>query len=260
LQPEVDQKVLWEQDLKLLQGYDDTASLDARGYLNLGATHERLDNRAAAVAAYGRAASLSSDGELAAWALYKEAVQTEPATIGLAINNPDGLTMDVRVSVLGEAMARYPLMAELPWLVGYYAFWQRRYKDAVRFSRLAAQLGCHQGGLCTMRERRGPVELHAQFEGPFDVLRHAYNRLGMKSAAEEAGAAHAGAAQLREGLQLEPRMGVYHAQYPEVSGHMRGRGEEKRGLGGEGRGTGGREEAEGGEGGKALPRVWLYPA
>jgi hypothetical protein len=217
LQPEVDQKVLWEQDLKLLQGYDDTASLDARGYLELGATHERLGNRAAAVAAYGTAASLSSDGELAAWALYKEAMQTVPATIGLAISKPSEFTMDVRVRVLMEAMARYPLMAELPWLVGYYAFWQRRYEDAVQFSRLAAQLGCYERGLCTMRERRGAVDLRAQFEWPFDVLREAYSRLGMAFAAEEADAAHAGAAQLREGLQLEPRMGVHHAQHPKVS-------------------------------------------
>jgi len=210
LQPDADQQVLWEQDLHLMLRYNETASLDARGCLHLGDTYEQLKRFDEAVASYSQSAMLSSDFELAAWALYRQASLSRKGNVEDAIQHSTEPAMDPRVQLLGQAMVQYPTMAELPWLASYYAFWQRRYGDAVRLAELAVQLGCYKG-YCSARDRRQYVDLRAQYEAPYDVLRYAYKQLGLQQKAEEAGAAYEQALLLRESQAPQPRMGLYQA-------------------------------------------------
>ena len=215
LQPGSSQQLLWEQDKELMVLYHNSASLDARGYYHLGATYESLGDHAAAVIAYTEASRLSSDSELAAWALYRQAKLTMRTDIQEAILNPIEHTMDARIDLLGQAMARYPLMAELPWLAGYYAFTQRRYEDVVHFAELAVQIGCYKGS-CSARKRQGEMELAAHFDLPYDLLRFAYRRLGLLSEAEHAEAAFDEALRLRTSQTQEPSMRMYQAEHRQV--------------------------------------------
>ena len=217
LQSDAHLAMLWEQDMQLLLGYNETASLAARGYLHLGATYESLGLTDEAVAAYAESATLSGEADIAAWALYRQATLSKTTDFEVLMENPTGPVADPRVEILGHGMVRYPRMAELPWLASSYAFWQGRYEAAVGLAELAIKLGCYKGS-CSARKRHCHVDLPAHYEAPYEILGYAYSELGMTHEAEEASADYEKALMQRESLAPEPRMGRHHTWHRQVGG------------------------------------------
>mgnify|MGYP003484339352 FL=1 len=84
-----------------------------------------------------------------------------------------------------QGLAIRPATAELAWLAGYAAFNARRYTDAIAWSNMAVVNGFYDGagaGFARISFRNA----HALYEGPYEVLRWTFDRLGNREAAREA--------------------------------------------------------------------------
>ncbi len=90
--------------------------------------------------------------------------------------------------------------AELAWLAGFAAYKAQRYDDAVAWSHMAIANGLFRGSGAQF-ERIGFRHPPGLYEGPFDVLRWAYQAMGNGKAAAEALRDYERAKRAREAAQ-----------------------------------------------------------
>ena len=163
-----------QRDLVALEQETRERPDDPRWWYYLGQTLEGLGRHREAVNAFRRCLVLPGWDEQAAWAAYKGAeclcVLKEFA---------------VAVELCALGLARQPGSPELAWLAGWCCYQDGKLREAIHWERIAIALGnvegCHAGeGRISFRH------LPAWYEGPYDVLRWAYRKLGDGQAAAEA--------------------------------------------------------------------------
>jgi FkbM family methyltransferase len=146
-----------------------------RWWYYLGQTYESMKQPREALEAFRRCAAIREAwAEQSAWACYRA------ACCSLQLNElPEALEL----CALG--LARQPESPELAWLAGFVCYRLRRYQQAATWSQLAISLGNvegHHAGQGRISFRHLP----AWYEGPYDVLRCAYRKLGLPAQADEA--------------------------------------------------------------------------
>ena len=102
------------------------------------------------------------------------------------------------VDMCAQGLAIRPATAELAWLAGWASFNARRYEDAIAWSNMAVVNGFYDGAGPAFA-RVGFRRASALYEGPYEVLRWAFDRLGNDIAAKEAAREFAAAKKAREG-------------------------------------------------------------
>jgi hypothetical protein len=103
---------------------------------------------------------------------------------------------DVALELCTLGLARQPESPELAWLAGFTCYEMGRIAQAVTWSQMAIALGNFEG-IHSGDKRIGFRHLPGWFEGPYDVLRYAYRRLGQHDLAHEAGTKFTEARRLR---------------------------------------------------------------
>jgi tetratricopeptide (TPR) repeat protein len=166
----------FERDLAILKRYTRQHSKQARWFYYLGATHQQLGDHAAAIDAFRTCAELRGWEEEGAWACY-----------GAAESCCSLRRWDDALQFCAAGLAIRPATAELAWLAGFAAYKGLRFGDAVAWSNMAIANGLYRGQGAQF-ERIGFRHPPALYEGPYDVLRWAYQALGTEEAA--AAAAH----------------------------------------------------------------------
>jgi len=164
----------FERDLALLKRHTRQHAKQARWYYYLGATHQQLGDYAAAIDAFRTCAELRGWEEEGAWACY-----------GAAECCCSLQRWDDALQFCAAGLAIRPATAELAWLAGFAAYKGMRFGDAVAWSRMAIANGLYRGRGADF-ERVGFRHPPALFEGPYDVLRWAYQALGNPQAAAAA--------------------------------------------------------------------------
>ena len=164
----------FERDVAILERHTAAHPDDPRWWYYLGDSLANLGRHEEAVVAFERCWALRGWDEEGAWAMYRA------ANAWVALGRPEKA-----VEAAAAGMARHAEMAELPWLAAYAAWRQGEPAQAVRWARIAADLGVPWG--------RGRPEARAGFkhppalwEGPWDVLRFALRELGDHAGADEA--------------------------------------------------------------------------
>jgi hypothetical protein len=178
------------RDLVILQEETQAKPDDPRWWYYLGQTLEGLKRFPEAVEAFRKCAALPGWAEQAAWACYKGAeclcAQKEFAAA-------------IELCALG--LARQPGSPELAWLAGWCAYQAGKLREAIHWERMAIALGNVEG--CRAGEGRISFRhLPGWYEGPYDVLRYAYLKLGDRRAAAKAEAKFREALERREGCTL----------------------------------------------------------
>ncbi|MEX2173569.1 MAG: glycosyltransferase [Pirellulaceae bacterium] len=155
---------------------------EPRWWYYLGQTHEGLGQPREALAAFRRCAEIRTGwSEQAAWACYKA------ATCALQLGQHEEA---LQLCALG--LARQAESPELAWLAGFACYRAGQLQQAIHWSRRAIELG-HFAGRRTAERRIGFRHLPGWYEGPYDVLRHVYRRLGQPALAAECHAQFAAA-------------------------------------------------------------------
>lgn len=162
------------RDLDVLRIETQEQPDNARWWYYLGQTLEQLEQHRAAADAYERCYELR-DGwaEQAAWACFRA------ATCRLRLDKVD---QALEVCTLG--LAKQPQSPELAWLAGFCSFKLGHFANAVAWEEMAVAMG-HFEGNCSGRHRISFRHLPGWYEGPYDVLRFAWQKLGQPHRAEE---------------------------------------------------------------------------
>jgi tetratricopeptide (TPR) repeat protein len=149
-----------ERDLPILIQETHDNPTNPRHYYYLGQTLEGLGEYERAISAFEACVALDGWQDEAAWACYTAARCC--TSIG---------EYKKAEEYCARGLTKNPSMAELPWLAGWCCYKRGAYKDANTWSRLA---------MCLAKENRGGVFRHvpAWYEGPYDVMRHAYEAMG----------------------------------------------------------------------------------
>jgi tetratricopeptide (TPR) repeat protein len=176
----------FERDAAILADYARAHPEDPRWHYYLGASLHDLDRYVEAIAAFRACASLRGWAEEGAWACYREA-----SCLCALERWADAIDACTR------GLAIRPATAELAWLAGWAAYKAGRHVDAIAWSNMAAVNGLYEGAGASY-ERISFRYLPALYEGPFDVLRSAYEALGDKAAAAASAEAWAAAKAARE--------------------------------------------------------------
>jgi len=176
----------FERDRALLKRHTRQHAKQARWYYYLGATHQQLGDLAAAIDAFRTCAELRGWEEEGAWACYRAA----ECCCSLQ-------RWDDALQFCAAGLAIRPATAELAWLAGFAAYKGLRFGDAVAWSRMAIANGLYRGHGVEF-ERIGFRHPPALYEGPYDVLRWAYQALGNAQAAAAAAADYEQAQAARE--------------------------------------------------------------
>lgn len=159
-----------ERDLRLLEQSTSEAPT-TRTWFYLGQTRQGLKDFAGAVLAYDACAALRGWDEESAWACYRAAeCLCELAQWQAAIDR------------CASGLARHAGVAELAWLAGFCCYKLGRYRDAVSWSQMSAATGKYRNQAGHV-ERIGFSHPPALWEGPFNVMGHAYEKLGILDAA-----------------------------------------------------------------------------
>ena len=179
----------FERDVAILKRYTRQHAKQARWFYYLGASHKHLGEFAAAIDAFQTCAELRGWEEEGAWACY-----------GAAECCCSLLRWLDAVQFCAAGLAIRPATAELAWLAGFAAYKAQRHEDAVAWSNMAIANGLFRGHGAQF-ERIGFRHLPGLYEGPFDVLRWAYQALGNDKAAAEALRDYERAKRAREAAQ-----------------------------------------------------------
>lgn len=171
----------FERDAAVLAEYVREHPDVPRWHYYLGASLHDLRRYEEAIEAFRACAALRGWNEEGAWACYR------------AADCCCSLKRWVEaIDMCAQGLALRPATAELAWLAGYAAFNARRYEDAIAWSNMAVVNGNYDGagaGFARISFRNP----EALYEGPYDVLRWTFERLGnheaAKAAAREAAAA-----------------------------------------------------------------------
>lgn len=177
--------IKFERDTQLLR-LDIRDNPDSgRYWYYLGQTLANLGQSEGAITALDRCSEMRDWDELAAWAcyvcakslaqleLYDEAI--ERCATGLAID------------------AEFP---ELAWMAGWCYYRKRDFRQAIVWSHMSIALGC-VAGIGHSIQRLGFRDLSGWYEGPFDILYHAYAQLGDTPASQQAQQDYQNAIRLR---------------------------------------------------------------
>jgi len=182
----------FERDLAILQRYTRKHAKQARWFYYLGATHQQLGDHAAAIDAFRTCAELGGWEEEGAWACY-----------GAAESCCSLRRWGDAVRFCAAGLAIRPATAELAWLAGFAAYKGLCFVDAVAWSWMAIANGLYRGQGAQF-ERIGFRHPPALYEGPYDVLRWAYQALGNEQAAAAAAAEYERAKAMREQGAAQP--------------------------------------------------------
>jgi tetratricopeptide (TPR) repeat protein len=162
------------RDLAILREETRDKPSDPRWWYYLGQTLQGLKEPRDAAEAFRQCASLPGWPEQAAWACYKGAE---------CFVELKEFTAAVELCALG--LARQAGSPELAWLAGWCCYQQGRLAEAIAWERMAIALGNFAG--CQAGEGRISFRhLPAWYEGPYDVLRWVYRKLGQAALAAEA--------------------------------------------------------------------------
>ena len=185
-------KAKFERDAAILRDYTREHPKDPRWHYYLGASLHDLERYDEAIAAFRACAALRGWAEEGAWACYRE------ATCLCALNR-----WTDAIDACARGLALRPATAELAWLAGWAAHKSGRQADAIAWSNMAAVNGLYEGAGASF-ERISFRHPPALYEGPFDVLRSAYEALGDKAAASAATEAWTAAKAAREQASRGP--------------------------------------------------------
>ena len=176
----------FQRDLAILQRHTRQHPQQARWFYYLGATHQQLGDHAAAIDAFRTCAELRGWEEEGAWACY-----------GAAESCCSLRRWDDALQFCAAGLAIRPATAELAWLAGFAAYKGMRFGDAVAWSNMAIANGLYRGEGAQF-ERISFRHPPALYEGPYDILRWAYQALGNEQAAAAAAAEYERARAMRE--------------------------------------------------------------
>ena len=175
----------FERDLSILKRHARQHPRQARWLYYLGVTHQQLGDHAAAIDAFRACAELRGWEEEGAWACY-----------GAAESCCSLRRWDDALQFCAAGLAIRPATAELAWLAGFAAYKGMRFGDAVAWSNMAIANGLYRGQGAQF-ERISFRHPPALYEGPYDVLRWAYQALGNEEAAVAAAAEYERAKAMR---------------------------------------------------------------
>jgi tetratricopeptide (TPR) repeat protein len=151
-----------QRDLAILLDECAAHPLSARWWYYLGQTYEGMQHFRQAVQAFEQCIRIDDWADESSWACYMA------ARCLVAIKE---FREAEEYCALG--MSRKPTMAELPWLAGWCCFQRGALADAVSWSRLAITLSQNTSA----RNEAIFKYMPAWYEGPYDVLRYAYQSL-----------------------------------------------------------------------------------
>lgn len=163
-----------ERDLVILQDETRDKPDNARWWYYLGQTLDGLQRHREAADAYLHCATLDGWAEEAAWACYQAAK---------CLSSLKEFRQAIQACASG--LARQPASPELAWLAGFCCFQLGEDRNAIHWERMAIALANVEGSHAAT-DRISFRHLPGWYEGPYDVLRFAYRRLGMEDAARDA--------------------------------------------------------------------------
>ena len=176
----------FERDAAILADYVREHASEPRWHYYLGASLHDLRRYEEAIESFRACAALRGWNEEGAWACYR------------AADCYFSLKRWVEaIDMCAQGLAIRPATAELAWLAGYAAFNAKRYEDAIAWSNMAVVNGCYDGageGFSRISFRNP----EALYEGPYEVLRWTFDRLGNREAAKAAEKEAAAARRLRQ--------------------------------------------------------------
>ncbi len=176
----------FERDAEVLARYTAEHPTDPRWWFYLGESHRHLGHHQAAAEAYDRCAALRGWDEESAWACYRA------ADCMLQLGRPAEA-----IDRCAAGLARHAGIAELAWLAGYACYQLNRDAQAIHWSKLAVVHGLFRGDGAAI-QRIGFRHPSALWEGPYDVMRWAFKRLGNVAAMNEAELLYQAAKKARE--------------------------------------------------------------
>ncbi len=133
-----------------------------RAWYYLADAYTSVGNDGLAISAFHKCADLKGWSEETAWAMYRA------AECHCRRNE-----YQKAIECCAKGLGLHPGIAELPWLAGFAAFQLGLKGDATCWAILSKSLGCYNGIGKTI-ERLGFKNPFAQYEGPFDLLKHIY--------------------------------------------------------------------------------------
>jgi tetratricopeptide (TPR) repeat protein len=177
----------FERDVEILRSHVQENPEDPRWHYYLGASLHDLCRYEEAIEAFRACAELRGWAEEGAWACFRAAQCLSELK-----------RWAEAVDMCAQGLAIRPATAELAWLAGWASFNARRYEDAIAWSNMAVVNGFYDGAGQAFA-RVGFRDTKALYEGPYEVLRWTFDRLGNDAAAKEAGREFTAAKKLREG-------------------------------------------------------------
>jgi hypothetical protein len=176
----------YERDVAVLEEHVRKHPTEPRWHYYLGASLHDLRRYEEAITAFRACAALRGWAEEGAWACYRAA----DCCCSLK-------RWAEAIDLCAQGLAIRPATAELAWLAGWAAFNARRYEDAIAWSNMAVVNGFYDGAGASF-PRISFRNANALYEGPYDVLRWTFERLGNRAAAKEAAKEWACAKRMRE--------------------------------------------------------------
>ena len=162
---EIRQKAL--RDVAILERVTKEEPGEARWWFYLGESLMNVDRHEEAIVAYARCAMQSPWDEEAAWALYQQSVcHVRRGNFHLAID------------ACARGLAKHPGIPELAWHAGWCCLELRDWHKAIMWAKLALTK--------TDAPRRGFRYRLGELDGPYSVLKVAYEALGRVDDAREA--------------------------------------------------------------------------
>lgn len=164
----------FERDVAVLQAYVREHPADPRWHYYLGASLHDLRRFEEAIESFRACAALRGWAEEGAWACYRAA----DCCCSLK-------RWTEAIELCAQGLALRPATAELAWLAGYAAFNARRYEDAIAWCNMAVVNGFYDGAGASFA-RISFRNAQALYEGPYEVLKWTFDRLGNAEAAKAA--------------------------------------------------------------------------
>jgi tetratricopeptide (TPR) repeat protein len=163
----------FERDVEILRAHVAAHPDDPRWHYYLGASLHDLQRHEEAIEPFRACAALRGWAEEGAWACFRAAqCCCELKRWADA------------VELCAQGLALRPATAELAWLAGYACFNAKRYEDAIAWSNMAVVNGFHDGAGASFA-RVGFRDAKGLYEGPYEVLKWSFERLGKNAAAKE---------------------------------------------------------------------------
>jgi len=184
-----------ERDLEVLAEETRDKPNDARWWYYLGQTHEELKDLPNAVLAFEKSGSLTGWPEQIAWSCFKAA-----SCYSMMKTHRNAIEWCTR------GLAVQSSSPELAWLAAFSAYELGDDHSAISWAIMASAIG-NWNGIEAGVPRIGFRHLPGWYEGPFDVMRHAYRRLGQVNKAANAEKQFHAALNERQRAQPSPQTG-----------------------------------------------------